>query len=73
MYKARTVVISGLLFGCGLGVTGCEKPLFPKDLPRSPYERYMLLHGQQRPMEEKNAFGGDEPALRERLRPMGEE
>lgn len=51
---------------------GCEKPLFPKNLPRTPYERYQTLRGQQRPSSEENAFGGEQPALRERLKPLGE-
>jgi len=53
-----------------LPLAGCEKPLFPKDEPRSPYERYQVLHNQQRPATEENAYGGEEPALRERLKPL---
>ena len=55
-----------------LGLVGCEKPLFPPNLPRSPYERYQTLRGQQRPATEENAYGAQEPALRERLRPLGQ-
>lgn len=50
---------------------GCEKPLFPRNLPRTPYERYQRLHGQGRVESEENAYGGQQPALRERLRPLG--
>ncbi len=60
----------GLLLVVGLA-RGCEKPLFPKEASRSPYERYQILRGQQRPMTTENAYGGDIPALRERLRPLG--
>ena len=63
-----------MLAGAVLSVAllGCEKPLFPKDTPRSPYERYERLHGQARPTTEYDAYGGEQPALRERLRPLGQ-
>ncbi len=51
--------------------SGCAKPLFPQGTPRSPYERYMALRGQHAPAKEVNAFGRTQPALRERLRPLG--
>ena len=53
-----------------LGLVACEKPLFPKDAPRSPYDRYAALRGQQRQATQENEYGGEEPALRERLRPL---
>jgi hypothetical protein len=49
---------------------GCEQALFPKDLPRSPYERYLALRGQLPPASRTNPYGVQEPALRDRLRPM---
>jgi len=48
---------------------GCEKPLFPNDMPRTQYERYDRLRGRTVPAEQQNAYGGTEPALRERLSP----
>jgi len=51
---------------------GCEKQLFPENVPRSPYARYDTLRGRHRAAQEQNAYGGTQPALRERLRPMGE-
>ena len=53
-------------------LAGCEKPLFPENLPRTPYDRYMALRGQQRPATEEDAGGGDKPALRQRLKPLGQ-
>ncbi len=53
-------------------VSGCEKALFPATQPRTPYERYQRLHGQGRSASEENAYGGQQPALRDRLRPLGE-
>ncbi|MCC6580323.1 MAG: hypothetical protein IT440_07755 [Phycisphaeraceae bacterium] len=55
-----------------LGTIGCEKALFPKDAPRSPYERYQTLRGQDRPMTETNVWGGEQPSLRNRLKPLDE-
>ena len=48
---------------------GCEKPLFPDNMPRTQYERYDRLRGRYIPAEQANAYGGAEPALRERLSP----
>jgi len=59
-----------MLVAMSLGLGACEKPLFPKDAPRSPYDRYAALRGQQRQQTIENEFGGEEPALRERLRPL---
>ncbi len=62
-----------VLVGTGLAAVGCEKPLFPDNQPRTPYDRYMSLHGETRAMNQENAFGGTEPNLRERLKPLDEE
>ena len=63
--------IIGFLATAAGWVLGCEKPLFPPNLPRTPYERYQQLHGQDRHETEENAYGGQQPALRDRLRPLG--
>ncbi len=55
------------LFG---GLLGCEKPLFPEDVPRSQYERYNQLRGETRVYKRTNPYGYEEPNLRERLRPL---
>jgi len=65
-YLTMGVLVAGVVF-----CLGCEKPLFPANLPRTPYERYQQLHGQGRVETEENAYGGQQPALRERLRPLG--
>lgn len=69
--KVRNVIGVALVLG-SLACLGCEKPLFPENQPRSPYDRYLNLRGQSRPMHQQNAYGGDEPALRDRLKPLGE-
>lgn len=53
-------------------LTGCEKALFPPHYERTPYDRYEQLHGRYRPTSEENAYGGQQPALRDRLRPLGQ-
>jgi len=60
-----------LIVGLGLCAGGCEKALFPSGMPRTPYDRYQQLHGQRRAETEENAYGGEQPALRDRLRPLG--
>lgn len=51
---------------------GCAKELFPEDTPRSPYERYQMLRGQDRPKTYTDVFGVERPAIRERLKPLGQ-
>ncbi len=55
--------------GC-LMQTGCQKALFPQNESRTQYDRFMVLRGQERPETEENAFGGKQPALYPRLRPL---
>ena len=67
-----TIPITAALLLAGVSLTGCETSLFPDNLARSPYERYGTLRGQLRPATQQDAYGWDQPALRDRLRPMGE-
>ncbi len=59
-----------VISAAGLGLAGCNKALFPADSPRSQYQRYSQLRGQETPMTELDAAGIERPALRERLRPL---
>ncbi len=59
-----------IMLGGHAWLTGCRKPLFPEDAQRSPYERYQALRGRAAPTSEPNAFGREQPALRQRLRPL---
>lgn len=63
--------VAPILLLIGTVVAGCEKPLFPQNLPRSPYERYDAIRGRGRQMNEENAYGGQQPAVRDRLKPLG--
>ncbi len=62
----KAIAVVGFL---GLATTGCEKPLFPENMPRTQYERYDRMRGRYVPGQQINTFGGSEPALRERLTP----
>ena len=53
-----------------IAVLGCERALFPPNAQRTPYERYQVLRGKYRKPTETNVFGGDQPALRQRLQPL---
>lgn len=66
---SRLTVLGGLLLTIGL-LSGCQQRLFPEHASRSPYDRYLTLRGQDRPMTETDPFGMERPALRQRLRPM---
>lgn len=68
----RRALLIVLVLMSGVCLGGCEKALFPENAPRSPYERFQTLRGQQRPAMETNAFGVEQPALRSRLRPLGQ-
>lgn len=57
--------------GAGL-LGGCQKPLFPQDLPRTPYERYQTLRGEYRSPVLYGAAGSEQLNLRGRLTPLGE-
>lgn len=61
-----TVVIGAMVGG------GCQRVLFTENLPRSQYQRYQELRGQERRTREIGLYGEEKPALRERLRPLGE-
>ena len=63
----------GGVIAAAILVGGCEAPLFPAETARTPYERYQQLHGEQRSGTEENAYGGQQPALRDRLRPLNQD
>ena len=46
-------------------------PFTDADQLRTPYERYQVLRGEQRPRTYVDSFGRDQPALRARLSPLG--
>ena len=54
-------------------LSGCQDTLFPEDAPRSPFARYQTLRGSEAPMTETDPYGNDQPALRARLAPLGQQ
>ncbi|QNN24851.1 hypothetical protein HED60_22075 [Planctomycetales bacterium ZRK34] len=65
--KNGLIIVVLIVAAAGLG--GCEKALFPENLPRTQYERYDRLRGRYVPKDQQNNYGGAEPALRPRLTP----
>jgi len=70
MWAKRFFIMLVVGMGMPVVMTGCEKALFPPGLPRTPYERYQQLQGQHRAATEENVYGGEQPALRDRLGPL---
>ena len=68
--KSLPVLIRSLLLLAVLMLAACERALFPPTAQRTPYERYQVLHGKHRPVSETNVYGGEQPALRQRLKPL---
>lgn len=49
--------------------TGCHKPLFPENTPRTQFETYDRMRKRYTPLTELDVFGKERPALRARLSP----
>ena len=47
--------------------SGCQKVLFPSDLPRNQFETHDRMRQRYVPLEEPDVFGRPQPALRARL------
>lgn len=58
-----------LLVACAASTlsTGCQRALFPSDLPRNQFETYDRMRKRYVPLEEPDVFGTPQPALRARL------
>jgi hypothetical protein len=50
-----------------VAVSGCYKPLFPPETPRTQFETYDRMRSRYVPLEEPDVFGSPQPALRARL------
>ncbi len=72
MTKKLTLCLGCLLLVGALSMTGCQKALFPENTDRTQYDRFMVLRGQERPLNQENAYGGKEPALYARLKPLNQ-
>jgi len=63
----RTAATVGVLFCALSALTGCQRALFPADLPRTQFETYDKMRQRYVPLEEPDVFGTPQPALRARL------
>lgn len=50
-------------------LSGCQKPLFVEEAPRTQFELHDRMRNRYRPTEEPDVFGRPQPALRSRLSP----
>ena len=55
--------------GAAVAATGCAKPLFPENAPRTQFEKFDSMRSGAAPAEEPDIFGRPQPALRARLTP----
>ncbi len=51
---------------------GCAQSPFPPNAARTPYTRYQILRGEERPAKEASLTGRDSVNLRNRLKPLGD-
>lgn len=64
---SKIATVAAALALCALGMTGCQKTLFPSDLPRNQFETHDRMRQVYTPLEEPDVFGTPQPALRARL------
>jgi len=55
--------------GCGVGLTACQKPLFPSNLPRTQFEKFDQVRNQTEPQSLLDEFGRRHPNVGGRLDP----
>ncbi len=67
--SAVTWLVLGAMLLLAVPQAGCQKPLFPKDAPRTQFEVHDRMRSGYVPLEEPDVFGNPQPALRTRLTP----
>lgn len=68
MRKPRPQTIAAAIVALAtLSGAGCQKVLFPSDLPRNQFETHDRMRQRYVPLEEPDVFGTPQPALRARL------
>lgn len=65
--RLGSVVAAVCFIGLAFGAGGCQRALFPQDLPRTQFETYDKMRQRYVPLEEPDVFGTPQPALRARL------
>lgn len=64
MRRSRRILLLG---ACLMVLGGCHRTLFPESAPRTQFEAYDTMRHGVLPMQEPDAFGHPQPALRNRL------
>lgn len=62
---ARVLAVVALI--AVTGCLGCQRVLFPANLPRNQFETHDRMRQRYVPLEEPDVFGTPQPALRARL------
>ncbi|MFM1804897.1 MAG: hypothetical protein RL136_1776 [Planctomycetota bacterium] len=66
-HRAFALLATLAAFGWVVVAGGCQKVLFPTNLPRSQFETHDRMRQRYVPLEEPDVFGNPQPALRARL------
>jgi hypothetical protein len=68
MRRPRAIlIVSAVALLAATGMGGCQRVLFPSDLPRNQFETHDRMRQRYVPLEEPDVFGTPQPALRARL------
>lgn len=64
---ARLAALLAAAAAVAAATGGCQRVLFPSDLPRNQFETHDRMRQRYIPLEEPDVFGRPQPALRARL------
>lgn len=68
MRRLSSIRVRAALLALGaLAGGGCQRVLFPENLPRNQFETHDRMRQRYVPLEEPDVFGTPQPALRARL------
>lgn len=67
MRRPRRFIILISIAAAAASAAGCQRVLFPSDLPRNQFETHDRMRQRYVPLEEPDVFGTPQPALRARL------
>jgi hypothetical protein len=67
MRRTRRLILALSIVASAGATAGCQRVLFPSDLPRNQFETHDRMRQRYVPLEEPDVFGTPQPALRARL------
>jgi hypothetical protein len=67
MRRTRRLILALSIVASAGAAAGCQRVLFPSDLPRNQFETHDRMRQRYVPLEEPDVFGTPQPALRARL------